>query len=464
MTSTSICAACGKQDAYSPCPRCSDVKYCNASCQRDHWSSKHRCIDAQITAVSIDAKANQFLDWLRHRYKFCKDRTLPTQLQKNGFIEQVGGAFFFRTVVTTSLSSKHTKFPIHVLKLKYGDDQEGILHTKLCHGTKSAECSTKSPLLPIHAHWSENVSMTNVIMHHCDAEHRDTSEKVLSCGLYQLNKEIDVVKPTAGLDLTYTSHSVADLWTKVNARRCSINCIENMYIQIMASLAVLEPAKFTHTNLVARNLRLRDTRQQFASYLISDDEYVNVPLITNQFGRVVENDASVYMQAVISELDQAACELYGTNLMPIPAQIQVDAPASPFHWPNYANAGFDVWIMACDIVVNMHSHPPNILKAMVPTQEQYDRLLLHVIDHNIDRAVLQPMEMMIAATKKWTDLRLWDNVKQSLAIEYNTPRGYIKIPWPPEFYRSPMDALKSHGIVPATRPNPSAIRIQWNKE
>ena len=54
-TSTTVCAACGKEDPTNTCNKCKMVKYCNAACKKKH-RSKHKKACERRAAELHDAE------------------------------------------------------------------------------------------------------------------------------------------------------------------------------------------------------------------------------------------------------------------------------------------------------------------------------------------------------------------------------------------------------------------------
>lgn len=439
---------CSVQGVIYKCQACRNRFYCSIECQRLDWAT-HSC-------RQTPKGGDELLGWMRANVRVRKrtnDPRATTDLERHGYLGSGSDAHVLGTVIDGQALA---------LKLCFDDATlEAAMHSYLYHHTHAASSSgavrLSAAVVALHTHWTANVDLrTLVLSMHPGAPIPNRDEKRL---VSLLEKEVGLPvqekRAVVGLHLEFMPMSVGDLWA---ARATTNDQFDNIYAQLIGCLGVMQPARFTHTDPHAWNARLIGSGARRIVYRMPSGAYYELPLRADiHAGGGINGTRAVFGdfgRCVVGALGKSLAKTHNWEVPP-------EALST-----TGGNAGLDMWLMAVDIVRQTLPGclPPSIIQHLVPRRNQVAELRLHAEAHNVPLHVIGVLELAVHAAETWTNIDVWDATRAAIEREHaDGGRLNLHAPWPPQFYRSPEEALCAFGLTPAQRPtSQDATLVEWS--
>lgn len=427
------CAAssCGSAERIYACCACGKRLYCSIACQQEDWES-HCCAGKPDSIGWLSANVR-----LQPRAHGLGNEDSP---ERHGYT----GSFNDIHTLAVTVGSRCAQLSFDCTARASYDG--GDIHKFISEHTRSRvpSDSRRSAVPEYYAHWRErNVTLDRLSQALCSG----LSTGQLPVQLHRVTGlQLSDEATFAFLLTERPRYSMHDMYKRgsITARQVS-----QFVAQTIGLLGVLGEAGLTHGNLSTETIRLIPTV---------------LPLVTYEFdgGRHYVLHTLGY-RAVLTNFENSSLrDLQIDHEIPDVWPVQPSA----IHLPNYSNPGYDMWLLAVSLIANTIDGclPPRIVHHMIPRRDQINRLFEHVVTENslgVDK-LIQVLRLARETATIWTNIDLWDQVRAAIA----RPPHFWRIPWPPQFYRTPSESLQAFGVVPfpAGRPLcPGTDVILWDK-
>lgn len=442
------CASVGV--AYK-CARCASRFYCSIDCQRVDWAG-HSCVEPNRLAAPTPV--DELFGWMRTNVRIRKrsrDPRATTPLEQCGYLGHGSDGHVIGVIVDgQALALKLSLFDAMM--------REAELHNVLfrhTHAMRATGPRRSAAVVALHTHWQAHCTVSEIVMamHPGRQVPCNDERRLLELLASERHVNVNETRLVAGMLLELMPLSLADLWTM---RATDNDQFNNLYAQLVGCLAVMQPAGFTHTDLNATNARLIGCSARRVVFHVRD-RYYEVPLLSSIHPGAGINGTRI----VVADCGRATLASPPVSLS---RRLAWDPPDSALHWPNVANPGYDMWMMAVDAVLHspLGCQPPSIVRHMIPSPEQMAALHAYT-----DEPFVSTLELAVRAAATWTDIDLWDALRQAVSDELNRECYNWCAPWPPQFYRTPQHVLDAHGVPSVThapQATDDATLVEWTAE
>lgn len=472
------------------CSACKAVRYCTTQCQIQDWS-RHGCTFAPTTTaaaaigapVGSSAPGSRIIDllktadaealaWMKSNLHLYKD----TAEQKKDNLRAAGlislGADAFVLAVAQNGYPQPTLAGVSsnqamILKVGMADgdvrnlpvsaQQEVAIHWWLSNRlrartTHNGANSRSLPVPDLYANWVVFTPLRSFM----SSFHEKKVDPLIVDALVGVLARPDTDVGSAPVHMTCAlmerlNISLAAAWDK-NPRWITHRLIDNVCAHVAATLAVLTPAGFTHNDLHPGNVYIAQTTEKearFIRYKVPPpsgraETHLSVRLLHNPFP-VEEGERKLGIvrgRVAVADFGRSCMRGQGQDhdlglWLGWPPDLR--EKRGVVNWPNYGNPGYDMWVLACFIVMRWTGEGPvpRVVEAMVPGPVQIAHLVEALAGD--DRA-----PALVAAFKA---VRLAVDDKKRLVDAANLLKGdsahLWRIPWAPRFFKAPSDVLEA---------------------
>ena len=355
------------------CSKCNTARYCSIRCQIDDWQ-RHKCIGDPL-GVSGDQPlfdlvaqiTSDALSFQRAHFHIRRDNTKLTPTERVGLVGR-GADSAVLAVVSKHLAGTQ-KQTSYALKISISDGRAGLFAVAgqmdiLVHrALQNSYASSVTPLPKLHADWTVFSSLRNYFAHF-DVRHYEGSQSQRDDRVI-INEIVRTAPPGVAPDaivsmpvhmscalmemLTITVAGVVSRYlTDEDAAPRMPALINNVCMNVVASLATLRSSRVTHNDLHTGNVYIANFPAEIKSvdYRIGDG-YYSVPTMHPGFKGMFIQQTRV----VIADFGRVAMGITNTDLGVWLSGWPRDKDAMALmNWPNYDNPGYDMWLFACDLI------------------------------------------------------------------------------------------------------------------
>lgn len=236
--------------------------------------------------------------------------------------------------------------------------------------------------------------------------------------------------------------TLRDLTTRYTSAQLT-PLLANTCLHVVATLAALKPIGFTHNDMHPGNIYVTGSAiEGVINYTLESGQIAPVPLLQPRLPGLLLRTSRV----VIADFGRAAIRRTGENLGMWLGWTDDQRLMGLVNWPNFANPGYDMWILACSLLGYYETGQlPAIFAHMVPTTAQINTLVARLSGHPRQAQYVEVLQAVRAAVNG----SMVDRVRAVALMKSQDAQHtyYWRIPWRLDFFRDPVETLQLMGTL-----------------
>lgn len=414
----------------------------------------------------FDDQANETrfaLGWLEKNVKLAKDSSKHETPYKQGFLGNGSDSVVFRVIINSaSYALKLTVPDEHLGGYGAGRLPEAELHRFLHDSCLTGnDQKRQSPVVPVHKEFHVFCCLSRIIhVLHCGNGPTDNEDELINW-LRTSGKDTETAHLITGIIMQYCPISV---WSLQNEKNTTDAEVKIMYTQLIATLGVLQPLGLTHGDTHSNNLRMVRVAETKAAFELGPNMWIDIPLVV----RMGSNNKLCGHHLALSDFGRSSVRSTFQSILPWLGSWHKDLLNVQYtgavHWPNYSNPGYDMFVAGVHLLFSTpyNTIPSIVIRALIPTMEHLKALLVHLDHYNIDHGLVRVFTALVNACSDFTNVALWNQARDVASRDRTSSKYLWMLPWPPRFYRAPLEALESLGYRPRQFPSPDSKIVRLN--